>query len=261
MSIIGGGLLWSYQNAADYSFEPNTQGFAIARNYTTNIFPSTMRITVSAYSDIDKMHFRYDFRVTENGSFNFIFIFPFKVERILGSTDGLKSNVTSHGTAIWIKHRIEDVGIYGRSAHIWGELQIADTFLSGSRGDYVFGLPFFGGVGGSSEIIDDLQDQLGVSWFSPDGRVELEIRVPFDYQVIQAFPQPFSGPDTMNITGRIINRVYWDVEWLDQQYTIICRNQEEATMYESMLFFGGIFISIGGGLMIQSSYDGLRRYF
>lgn len=256
--VIGGGLFCRYQYAPSYSFQPNYHGFGIAHNQTQSYIPYLLIVRVSLLTEKPILYFRYYFSVEENGSYNFIFFFPFAIFQKIGSTESLKFNSTPHGSAVWIRHQVLDVGSW-KSDYIWGEFYVNKTFQSGTRGKYSFALPFVMGVDGSN-VIDQLQHELGLSWQSPAGRVELEFMVPSHLQIIQAYPQSFSGPDTLEIFGnRTVNKVYWNVSWLNQQFTIICRDGQEIAHYQSLLFFSGIFISIGSGLMVRSGYDAIKE--
>jgi hypothetical protein len=170
----GGGLFLLYQYAPSYSFNPNYRGFAIARNSSLTINPYFMVLRISVLGDMPILYFRYDFAVGENGTYNFIFIFPFRVADEIGSSEGLNVISTEYGSAIWLKHQVVDVQTGWKSQYVWGEYYIENTFQSGSRGDYFFALPLFLGVGGASETLDTLQSELGIVWHSPDVRVELE---------------------------------------------------------------------------------------
>lgn len=258
--VIGGGLFVSYQYAPSYSFQPNYQGFAVARNYTQNIMPYFLRVRISTPTEQPVLYFRYDFSVAENGSYNFIFLFPFQVAQKISSTKSMNYNSTPYGTAVWLKNRVVDVDVGWKSKYIWGEFYVTNTFQSGTRGDYIFALPFIMGVGGPSDVIDELQRELKVAWHSPDVKVELEFTVPSRLQITQAYPQSFLGPDTLTITGnRTINMVRWNVSWPSQQFTVICRDNKETAYYQSILFLSGIFISIGAGVVVRSVYDAARE--
>ena len=261
-SAIGGGLFLLYRYAPSHSFNPNYRGFAIARNHTQSLIPYTLSVQVFVSSEKPKLYFRYDFAVAENGSYNFILIFPFNVTQMIRSTESMNFNVTPYGTAIWTKRQITDVGIGWRGDYVWGDFYIVNTFQSGTRGDYIFALPFFGGVGGSSDIIDRLQDELNVVWHSPDARVELEFVVPSRFKITQAYPRTFLGPDTLEISGnRTISRVQWSLSWPDQQFTIFCQDKGEIAHYESLLFLSGLFLSVGASIIVRSAYDAAKEKY
>jgi len=208
------------------------------------------------------LYFRYDFSVADNGSYNFIFVFPFRITSVIYATEGLRYNATLYGSALWLTHEISDVGIGWKGDHISGRFSIANTFQSGTRGDYFFALPLFGGVGGASDTIDKLQSELRVTWHTPDTRVDLEFVVPSRFKITQAYPLTFSGPDTLEISGnRTINRVRWSVDWPDQQFTIICQNKGEMAYYDSLLFLSGLTLSVGSSIMVRSIYDWSKEIY
>jgi len=159
-----------------------------------------------------------------------------------------------------MKHQVADVDVGWKSDYVWGEFYVTNTFQSGTRGDYIFALPFIMGVGGPSDVIDELQRELEIAWHSGDVGVELDFMVPSHLQITQAYPQSFSGPDTFTITGnRTINMVHWNISWPEQQFTIICRNGKESAYFQSILFLSGIFISIGAGIIVRSVYDAAKE--
>jgi len=257
---LGGGAFVFYRFAPTYFLQPNYQGFAIAHNYTHNFLANFISISVFVLSQMPELSFRYYFSVEQNGTYNFIFIFPFKFFENINSTEGMNFNLTSYGTAVWLEYQVTNVSRNGKSDYVWGNFWIANTFQSGTRGDYVFSLPFFGGVG-SSNITEELQDRLNVAWHSPAGRVMLEFVVPSRFQITQAYPQVFSEPsDTLKFSGnRTVNSVNWNLGWLDQQFTIFCSDGQESSSYESVLFFSGLFLSIGASIMVESAYDASKK--
>jgi hypothetical protein len=260
-SIAGGGLFVTYQYGTSHVARSDLQGFAIAHNSTQNILPRSLYIRVAVLTERPILYFRYEYVVYENGSYNFIFVFPFQVVQNTGLNEAVHFNSTPYGSAIWTTREINNVANGSWSDdHIEAEFFINNTLQSGTRGDYTFTLPFIGGVGGASDVITRLRDSLRVIWYTPDAAVELEFIVPSRLHITQAYPQSFAGPDTLTIIGnQTINKVRWTMAWPSQQFTIICHDSDEASFYQAMLFFSGIFISIGVGIVVRSAYDAAKE--
>jgi len=260
-SIAGGGLFVTYQYGTSHVARSDLQGFAIAHNSTQNVLPHSIYMRVAVLSERPVLYFRYAYAVYENGSYNFIFILPFQVVQNTGLNEAVHFNSTPYGSAIWTTREINNVA-NGSWSHddFEAEFFIDNTFQSGTRGDYTFTLPLIGGVGGVSDVITQLRDSLNVIWYTPDAGVELEFIVPSRLHITQAYPQSFAGPDTLTIIGnQTINKVRWTMAWPSQQFTIICHDSDEASSYQAILFFGGIFISIGAGIMVRSAYDAAKK--
>lgn len=259
-SIAGGGLFATYQCGTSHVARSDLQGFAIAHNSTQNILPRSLYVRVVVFTDRPILYFRYAYVAYENGSYNFIFVFPFQVVQNTGMNEAVHFNSTPYGSAIWTTREINNVANGSWSDDYFeAEFFIDNTFQSGTRGDYTFTLPFIGGVGGASDVITQLQDSLNVTWYT-DAEVELEFIVPSRLHITQAYPQSFAGPDTLTIIGnQTINKVRWTMAWPSQQFTIICHDSDEASFYQDMLFFSGIFISIGASIVVRSAYDAAKK--
>jgi hypothetical protein len=208
-----------------------------------------------------RLQFEYDFSITANGTYNFIFHFPFKIIEKIDSTNGMNFNATPYGTAIWISYQIDD--IQGEeSHHVGGYFRVAETFRSGQRGNYVFSLPLVYGSG-TIEIVDELKEKLDVSWQYANTPVSIGLYVLSSLQFNQFYPEPDSLDSYVwGRNNRTVNRINWYLDGfhvLQKRFTVFCENQSEISNYEFNLFISGIFISIGSSVMVTSAYDYFKK--
>ncbi len=239
----------SFFNAPSYSFQPSFSGFAVARNHT-NITPDRLRVIIGI--EPATLFFQYSFACYENGTYNFLFIFPFNVTSKINSTQNMNFTATSVGSAIWLQYPLNDVPQGGSHRDIFGDFLIENTFQSGTRGSYTFILPFGGAI--KSEVIGNRQSGLGV--FFHTEKVELEFTVPETFRIIQSFPGFLEGPEPfVTSTNRTMMSVKWIFDELRGSVTIYCEDPNERSSYESWLFLGGIFLSLGMSITVTTIYD------
>jgi len=248
---IGSGLFALYVNATRYRSDPNLSGFGVARNQTS-VTPFSHTVIVSA--EPNELFFQYRFFCDKSGTYNFLFYFPFKINAISASTLGMNFNATPFGSAVWIKYQVSREGNYD----VYGQCEIEDTFRTGTQGSYVFLLPFGRGI--SADVVSELQIGLGVTFFTPDGsQIDLSFVVPDALQIVQTIPPTQGAPSPVpsvyknNMTG-----LNWRFTELRDSIAIYCQNSDETKLYQIFLFFSGLFIGLGGEILVTLSYDFIK---
>jgi len=130
ITILGGLLpYWIFAGAPNYSFKPGFSGFGIARNETT-VLPTLMVVGLGA--EPPELWFEYFCACSMNGTYNFLFFFPFKIVSEEGNSTDISFRATQTGSAVWLSLNINDVYLGSRDIEIWGDLSIENTFQSGS---------------------------------------------------------------------------------------------------------------------------------
>lgn len=249
--IVGTVSLTGYYYAPRYSFLPTPRGFGMASNQT-NIQPTTLWVDIQA--NAPQLGFRYYFQCSTNGTYNFLFTFPFKVIRKDSSTPNMLFNSTSSGSVIWLEYLVEDVSTGWKPEEIWGYFDIDNTFQSGTRGSYTFLFPFENAIDG--EAVHNIQRKLGVPFhtqYEQNGTLELQFRLPARYQIIQTFPPLSIGPVPTNGS---ITRMEWKLKTLRQTVTIYCQDPDEMLLYQSLLFISGL----GFGIGVPMFVDGIKEW-
>lgn len=259
-SVLGFGFFAFYHFAPNYSQELQYDYFFVVANQSSNFQPTKFHIFLNMFDD-SRLQFDYEFSITDNGTYNFIFHFPFKIIEKIDSSNGMNFTVTPYGTAVWVSYEIADVH-EEENHHVSGYYKIADTFRSGQRGNYVFSLPLTFSSS-SFEPIDSLKDELGVSWQYTNTEISIGLYVPSSLQFTQYFPEPDSLDSYMwGKSNKTINRINWYLDGfheLQKRFTVFCEDQTEISKFEFMLFISGIFISIGSSLMVTSTYDYFKK--
>jgi hypothetical protein len=253
ITSFGGILIGVYTTPHTFSYNPYYQGFGIARNDTAS--PTIM--TIGVVVDPSEFSFQYFFEAMVNGTYNFIFVFPFHVRSIVGESENMSMVVNATNTCTVISVSLNSSQL--TSGKIWGDFMIDQTFLSGNRGLYTIVLPFGNGVG--DETFDKIQKKLDVSLYTPDAPIDLYVSLPNSYSWTESFPSmagmnPFINP----LTNKSVTSLYWNFDKLQNSVTIKCENQFEIGIYENLLFWSGIFLGVGLPLMVTAYYDGLRKF-
>jgi hypothetical protein len=243
-------------NAPSYSFKPGFSGFGIARNETV-ILPTMM--VVGLGSDPPELWFQYFFECEANGTYNFIFAFPFNITGQIGSSRNMSFRATTRGSAVWSRYEVNTVSYGWQSAEVWGVFSIENTFQSGTRGSYTFILPF--GMGISAEVIGDLQHELGIGFHTPDVNISLQVGLPSRFKIIGTFPPVSAGPNVwVTPTNRSITTMEWHFEKLQDSVTINCEDQNEIAFYETLPFISGLFLGIGIPIITTTLYDAVKEW-
>ncbi len=250
----GGVLLYfNYNPPTLSSANPYYQGFGVARNDTAS--PTIM--TIGLVVNPPEFSFQYFFEAMVNGTYNFIFVFPFNVKSIVGESKNMFMSVNSTNTCTVISVSLNSSQL--ESGKIWGDFMIDQTFVSDNRGLINIILPFGNGI--SSETFDNIQRKLEVSLYSPDAPIDLYVSLPNSYSWTESFPSmtgmnPFVNP----FTNKSVTSLYWNFDKLQNSITIKCDDQFEIGVYGYLLFFSGIFLGVGLPLMVTTYYDGKKRW-
>lgn len=253
-----GGLYpyYLYYSAPNYSFEPGFSGFGVARNQT-NILPWMMVVGIGV--DPPDLWFQYFFQCSINGTYNFIFVFPFNVISKISATENMSFRTTSRGSAIWLRYEVNDISVGWASKEIWGYFSIENTFQSGTRGSYTFLLPF--GMGIHPEVYGNLQRELNVPFHTPDTNITLQFGLPGHYKITGTFPPVSAGPNVwITPTNRSIETVEWEFETLRDSVTVQCQDPNEASYYQSLPFISGLGLSIGASIATRTIYDAVKEW-
>jgi hypothetical protein len=245
-------LFYSCANPPTFSSNPYYQGLGIAQNST--IMPNSLNIGLQV--DPPAFSFQYSYRTQVNGTYHFVFEFPFNVISTVRESEIMSVNSTDTCTVISVS-----LNSTQGSGDILGSFMIAPTFLSGSRGSYTIILPF--GNPYNSEVFGKIVQELGISPFQPDVQIELNIVLPQSSSGIESFPsmtgmKPFIG----YLTNKPTTSLYWifdSIQNLQDSVTVKYENQFQIGNYEQLNFFSGIFIGIGSSILISSVYDGLKK--
>jgi len=212
ITILGGFIpLYLFFNAPNYSFHPNFSGFGIARNQT-HITPYLFILSIT--TEPAELYFYYSFSCAKNGTYNVIFWFPFKIISKASSKVDMSFNATAKGSAVWLQHQVDNVHYGWTGQQISGVFSIENTFQSGTRGSYMFVLPF--GLGIPRESVQKIQKDLGVPFVTPSASIDLSFGIPRGYLITQTFPQHSVGPNTWTTpTNRTITKVGWNPKELN----------------------------------------------
>jgi len=243
-------------SAPHYALQPSFAGFGVARN-TSNIVPSWFVVGVAV--DPPELWFQYFFEYSMNGTYNFLFIFPFKIINKIRASENMHFNSTSRGSAIWLQYKVNDVPFGWAGTDIWGDFSIENTFKSGTRGSYMFILPFGRGISG--EVLGNLQEALQVTFHTPDTNISLQVGLPARYQITQAFPPISAGPNVWTTpSNRVISTVEWQFETLQDSVTIYCQDPDEIALYQSYQFISGLGFGIGVTMVTTTVYDAIKDW-
>jgi hypothetical protein len=262
--IIGIGVFfyYSYAYPPTFSSNPYYEGFGTGQNGT--VTPTSMLIELTVFPPT--LYFQYNFVPLTSGVYNFIFVFPFDIKgdlptRSLGGSilkpENMTFNFSNSGTAISLSLNLTKM--VGDT--IWGNFNIAQTFLSGKRGLYTIVLPFYGGVGNVG--FQNIAQNLGTSFYNPIPEVDLYVILPHAYSSSETFP-PTSGMNSVInfLTNKPITSLSWTFDDSGNSVnsvSIQCEDQSEIGYYGNSSFLSGIFIGVGSSILITSAYDGLKK--
>jgi len=257
IAFLGGFIpLYVFFNAPNYSFQPNFSGFGIARNQT---YISPLRFVLSITTGPPELYFSYSFSCAENGTYNFLFWFPFKIVSEASSKVDMSFNATAKGSAVWLQYQVDNVHYGWTGQQISGVFSIENTFQSGTRGSYMFVLPF--GLGVPHELVRKIQMDLGIPFVTPSASIDLSFGVRVGYLITQTFPQHSVGPNTWTTpTNRTITKVGWNPKELSDSITVYCQNPNEMAIYQSFLFIGGLGLGIGVPIVTTTLYDATKEW-
>jgi hypothetical protein len=246
---------FSFVNAPTYSFKTGYSGFGIAHN--DSIIP--IRMTVAVEVNPPELWFDYYFSCSENGTYNFIFVFPFNIVRVYGASENMTTKSTPHGSAVWLQHRVDNVSSYGLGNEIWGYFSIENTFQEGTRGSYTIILPF--GMGIDPSVTQDLWETLKVPFYSGDINVTLQVALPGAFRPTTMFPPNSKGPELFRTPfNTTIASMIWDAGTLQNSVTIEAIDINEKPFYDNIPFTSGILFGIGIQLMFTIGYDSIRNW-
>jgi hypothetical protein len=244
-----------FVTAPVYSFKTGYSGFGIAHN--ESIIP--MLMTVGVAINPPELWFDYYFSCYMNGTYNFIFAFPFNIMRQIRVSENMSTKSTPHGSAIWLQCRVNNVSSYGLDHEIWGDFAIENTFQEGTRGSYTIILPF--GMGISPEVTEDLWQALKVPFYSGDINVTLYVALPGGFRPTTMFPPNSRGPELYKTPFNVtIDSTEWDAGRLQNSVTIEAIDVNEKPIYDNIPFTSGILFGIGVQLMFTIGYDSIRRW-
>jgi len=254
--VLGLGPYLILISAPTYSFTPGFSGFGIARNDT---FVSPTMMVVGFGSDPPELWFQYFFQYAANGTYNFVFAFPFYITSEKGASGNMSFRATSRGSAVWLRYEATNVYSGGQSGEIWGVFSIENTFQSGTRGLYAFILPF--GMGINPEVFGNLQHELGIGLHTPDVNISLQVGLPSRYKITGTFPPVSAGPNVWVIpTNRSIVTIECMHATLQDSVTILCEDPNEISLYESLPFISGVFLGIGVPIITRTIYDAVKEW-
>jgi len=206
-----------------------------------------------------ELSFYYSFSCDQNGTYNFLFWFPFKITSKTSSKVDMSFNATAKGSAVWLQHQVDNVHYGWTGQQISGVFSIENTFQSGTRESYMFVLPF--GLGVPHELVRKIQMDLGVPFVTPSASIDLSFGVRRSYLITQTFPQHSVGPNTWTTpTNRTITKVGWNPKGLSDSVTIYCQNPNETAIYQSFLFIGGLCLGIGAPIVTTTLYDATKEW-
>lgn len=239
------------------SYDPNYQGYGVATNNT--VTPSVYDIWLS-YSP-SAFSFYYEYLATTNGTYNFIFVFPFKVTNTLENPENMSITPTKTGTILSSSLSLNGLN----QSHFSGQalsayFEIANTFLSENRGTYTIVLPFGGG-----DIYDQAFDAIqGNLWVLPNNEIptDLYVSLPNSYSLTESIPtisdlNPFTNP----ITNMTVSSLHWNFpDGLQNSVTVMCNDPQTINTLQNMPFWSGIFLGIGVSLIATTCYDSYKRW-
>jgi hypothetical protein len=255
IGIVGfpfvGGLFYMWANPSMYSYDPRYQGFAVDQNST--VIPNGFYIDFNANVNPPELFFQYWFIIQTNGTYSFIFSFPFNVFVVFHNADNMTINPTSTDTVMYVTLP-ENEG----SQDIWGDFGITRTFLSDNRGFHTIELPF-GGVVNSDAVV--LEQKLGIEPSFQSVSVNLYVGLPISYSYVESIPaisdsNPFVNPQT-NVSSASLH--WYFNNGLQNSVTIVYNDQSEVGYLQNMTFWSGIFFALGFSLAVNTMYDAYRK--
>ena len=211
--------------------------------------------------------FQYFYTTPTNGTYNFIFEFPFDVTSSIPiySFSGtlLKpeyTSINSTNTCTVISASLNVNSSHLMDGEVWGNFNIAPTFLSGNRGLYTIVLPF--GNPYNSKVFANIAGELNVSPFTPDVQINLNIILPHSDSYSGSFPS-IAGMEPFTFTNKPTTSIYWNfanLQNLEGSVTVEYENQSQIGNYENWTFLSGAFIGVGSSILITSIYDGFKKW-
>ena len=171
--------------------------------------------------------------------------------------ENIHFNATPHGSLVWIKLYVDDVFSEPVKRSIEGRFYILNTFQSGTRGSYMFVLPFRGAS--YREVVEDIQRELDIDFHPLEGaEVSLFFSFPKRYKITQTFP-PFSAGPTDSPFDKEIKLVEWNLKRLQDSITIYCQDENEIARYQNYQFFAGLLLGIGIPMATQTIYEAVKE--
>jgi hypothetical protein len=250
VTSVGAVLFYVSINSPTYSYDPYYQGFGVARNSTT--IPSFF--VINFVVDPPELVFEYFYTAQTNGTYNFIFVFPFHVTSIIRNSTNMMVNSTNTCTVISL--RLDS--IKQGSQEIWADFEIKRTFLSANRGLYTVVPPFGRGI--SDGAYDSAYRKLGVGLNPLDATVELYVSLPNSYSYTESVPTITDmNPFVNQITNKSLTSLHWVFTELQNSVTIMCTDQSEIDYLQNVTFWSGILFGIGFSLMLNTVYDAYKK--
>ncbi|MGD0495908.1 MAG: hypothetical protein ABSB28_07675 [Candidatus Bathyarchaeia archaeon] len=249
--------LVSFYSAPVYSFKAGYSGFEIAHN-TSSITPVTMTVLVSV--NPPHLFFDYYFICNANGTYNFIFAFPFNILEQTGASEKMATRSRPHGSAIWLQYVVDNVSSWGLGHEIWGDFVIENTFQDGTRGSYTIILPF--GMGMDFEVVRDLWQALKVPFNSGGVNITLYVALPVGFRPTTTFPLNRGleyPPSHFNVTQAQASMT-WDAGTLQNSVTIEAIDINEKSFYDNIPFTSGILLAIGLQFVFTIGYDFVKKW-
>jgi len=248
-------FLEMFYGAPVYSFKPGYSGFGIFHNDT--IIPVSM--IVSVVVNPAELWFDYFFGYNENGTYNFIFVFPFNILGFYRASENMSTRSTPHGSAVWLQYRASNTSLGYMNHQIWGDFKIENTFQEGTRGSYTIILPF--GMGIEPDVASDLQKTLEVPLYSGDVNVTLYVTLPGGFMPTTTFPPNSAGPEPYTTPfNTTITSIEWNAGKLQNSVTIEAVDTGEKSFYDNIPFESGVLLAIGLQFMFTTSYDAIRKW-
>ncbi len=248
--------LVSFYSAPVYSFKAGYSGFEIAHN-ASSVTPQWMTVYVAV--NPPELFFDYFSICNANGTYDFIFAFPFNILGQNGASENMSTRSTPYGPAVWLKYVVDNASSWGLGHEIWGDFVIENTFQDGTRGLYTIILPF--GMGVRSEVTGDLWQALQVPFYS-DVNITLYVALPVGFKPTTTFP-PNRGlefpPTRFNVTQAQASMT-WDAGTLQNSVTIEAADTNEKAFYDNIPFTTGILLAIGLQFMFTVGYDSFRKW-
>lgn len=240
-----------------YSYDSNYRGFYVITNDSSILTPIDMSFEVDT-TENPKLWFDYYYRAHENGTYNFIFLFPFEVAQSLTGLYPSNYTHTPYGTAIWMSRQIEIAG----NDRALGYFEINNTFQSGAKGQYDLSFPIIWDYR-PNVIVEDLRKDLGLNYNVPQVKLEFTLFISSSYDITQLNPQPsFHDPYYIGGRNQTLKKLVWNFEQLSslqQQFIISCTDNDEISFLQNCAFGAGILLSIGSSLFVRTLYDKFKE--
>jgi hypothetical protein len=257
---LGGGLyIIPSSMAPSYSYNPNYRGFYVMTNDSSILIPENMTFEINTYENVKKLSFDYQYRVEEIGTYNFVFLFPFEVIKPLSDLYPLNYTLTPYGTAIWTSRQINYVGEANR---VIGYFAINNTFQSGKEGEYELSFPLIWEYRPNG-VVEELKKNLGLNYNVPQVGLEFKLYVTSSYNIDQVNPEPiYYNPNAIGRGNETVKKLVWYFDGLDllqKQFIIRCRDENLISLLNYYVLLAGIFVSIGGSLVVKTAYDKLKE--